>query len=259
MNPWLERPGLWPDVHDNLVLGLQRTLAPRIRPRYYVAVKQRAVIAVAPPEPEPVYPDVSVIERSTPFHGAGLAAASEEESILVKPIIVEVPVRETITEDYLEVVEAATHRVITVIEILSPSNKQPGRDRRAYECKRERIFRSPTHLVEIDLPRAGEPMPVTLLQTNGYSSQYRILVKRGEYMRRAYLYPFSVRDPIPVFQLPLQPGDSEPSIHLGILLKEIYDDLGYDLRVDYTKPPAPPLSEVDARWAAEILQEAQGK
>lgn len=38
MDPWLEHPGLWPDVHERLVIAIARHLGPILRPRYYVAV-----------------------------------------------------------------------------------------------------------------------------------------------------------------------------------------------------------------------------
>jgi len=249
MDPWLERPGLWPEVHSNLVISLQRVLVPLVRPRYYVAVQQRNVIAVAPPERNVIIPDLAVglRDESFPMIGSSLAALAE-------PIAVEVPVPEMIPEDYLEIVDAANERVITVIEILSPSNKQPGEDRKRYESKRNRIFRIDTNFVEIDLLRDGEPMPFTFLQSNGHLSHYRILVKRGDYGRRALLYPFSVRHSIPVFPLPLQPGDAEPPVRLGEVLKEVYDQCGYDYRIDYSRPLEPPLSEADVQWAKEVLR-----
>ncbi len=249
MNPWLERPGLWPDVHTNLITALQEVLAPLVRPRYYVAVQQRTVISVVPPDPHPIFPDLSVVEDGGPFQNKESSTA-----VLAQPIIVEVPAQETIKEVYLEVVEVESHQVITVIEILSHSNKRPGKDRRTYESKRERIFRTLTHLVEIDLLRDGEPMPFAFLQTNGHMNHYRILLKRGDHWRRAHLYPFNVRDLIPAFPLPLQPGDVEPPIRLGEVLKVLYDKRGYDLRIDYSRPPEPPLNEADAQWAKEILR-----
>lgn len=252
MDPWLERPGLWPDVHDSLIMGLRRALVPLVRPRYYVTVRQRNVIAVASPEPNIIIPDVAVIERDEPS-----PMAESSLTALAEPIAVEVPVPEMIPEDYLEIVNVADNRVITVIEILSPSNKSPGEDRKRYESKRNMLFRSDTNLVEIDLLRDGEPMPFTFLQSNGHLSHYRILVKRGDFGRRAYLYPFSVRDPIPNFPLPLQPGDVEPPVHPGKVLKEIYDEGGYDLYIDYSQPPEPPLSEADMSWAREVLRTAK--
>jgi hypothetical protein len=249
MNPWLERPGLWPDVHTSLIVALRRKLAPLVHPRYYIALEQRIVMAVVPAEPTPVYTDVAVIERSEPFQ-----AKEPPEMAVAEPVIVEVPEQETITEDYLEVVEIATHRVITVIEILSLSNKRPGEDRQAYLSKREKIFRTQTNLVEIDLLRHWAPMPFAFLQTDGGASHYRILVKRGDQTRRAHLYPFNVRDPVPIFSLPLQVGDVEPPVYLGAVLREVYDESGYALRIDYGQPPVPPLSEEDAKWAADILR-----
>jgi hypothetical protein len=66
---------------------------------------------------------------------------------------------------------------VTVLEILSPTNKRPGRGRRIYEDTRMEVLASRTHLVEIDLVRAGEPMPIT---GNGRGCDYRMLVSRGD-------------------------------------------------------------------------------
>jgi hypothetical protein len=90
-----------------------------------------------------------------------------------EPVVVEVPVREAIQEDYLEIIEAQTRRVVTVIEVVSPGNKQPVEDHRNYETKREGLFRTLTNFVEIDLLRDWQPMPVTFLQTNGKQSHCR--------------------------------------------------------------------------------------
>jgi len=249
MDPWLERSTLWPDVHDNLIIRLQAALAPLVRPRYYVAVRQRSVFAIVPSEPDFIIPDVSVIKSTKPADYMESAPV-----VLAEPMIVEVPVREKITEDYLEIVEVSTQEVVAVIEILSLSNKMPGRDRRAYEIKRERIFQTPTHLIEIDLLRDGEPMPFSYRRTNGHMNHYRILVKRGDRGRRAYLYPFNVREAFPVFPLPLQSGDAEPPIYLQAVLNATYDACGYDLRIDYNRSPEPSLSAEDMLWAKEILQ-----
>jgi len=252
MNPWLERPALWPDVHDSLIMSLRGALAPLLRPKYFLSVQQRTVIAVVPPDPHPIFPDLAVLELNK-------SSLMSEESLaaFVEPLIVEIPVQETITEDYLEVVEVASQQVVTIIEILSPSNKRPGEDRQAYISKREKIFRTPMNFVEIDLLRDWPPMPFTFSQTNGHLSHYRILVKRNVSVRHALLYPFSVRDPIPVFPLPLQPGDVEPPVRLGAALKGIYDEYGYDLCLDYNHPSEPPLNDADAQWAAEIVRAAK--
>lgn len=57
----------------------------------------------------------------------------------------------------------------------------------------------------------------------------------------AELYPFSVREPIPLFHLPLQPGDQEPIVDLNQLIANVYDEAALALVIDYSKPPIPSL------------------
>ena len=42
MDPYLEHSDVWPDVHNSLIIALRDYLAPRVRPRYYVSIEQRA-------------------------------------------------------------------------------------------------------------------------------------------------------------------------------------------------------------------------
>jgi hypothetical protein len=93
-----------------------------------------------------------------------------------------------------------------------PSNKRPGEGRAQYLRKRNVILSSLTNLVEIDLLRGAEAMPI---QRWSDTSDYRILVSRAEQRPRALLLPFSVRQPIPAFALPLYPGDTEPLVDLN--------------------------------------------
>ena len=47
MDPYLEAPGLWPDVHNSLIASVRYELFPRLFPRYYVALEERTY-ALAP-------------------------------------------------------------------------------------------------------------------------------------------------------------------------------------------------------------------
>ncbi|MBI3359824.1 MAG: DUF4058 family protein [Chloroflexi bacterium] len=243
MDPWLEHPALWPDVHQRLITSLAEYLGPILRPRYYVAVETRTYIAASD---RFRYPDVMVV--TTPIRETLTAAPPETAA---GPFVVNVPVPDEIEEGYLEVREVASGEVITVVEILSPTNKQPGEGRKTYETKRAEILRTRTHLVEIDLLRDWPAMPFF---GDGHQTHYRILIRRGERYNRADLYAFNVRDPFPRFPLPLQKGDAEPIVDLKPLLDTLYDKASYDLRVDYTKPPTPPLADADLEWAAEVLR-----
>lgn len=252
MDPWLEHPSLWGDVHFRLIASLAAYLSPLLTPHYYVAVGTHTYVTTAPEAPVIRYPDVAIVETKP----AGIVAASTlaTDVVMAEPVMVEVPLADTVEEAYLEIREPMNGDVITAIEILSPLNKRPGSGRDKYLRKRLEIFTTYTHLVEIDLLRSWPAMP---LAGTSPSSHYRILVRRGEEGKRARLYPFDLTESIPCFPLPLQAGDSEPIIDLNKLLQQIYREASYRMRLDYTKPPIPPLNATEQAWANQILEVAK--
>jgi hypothetical protein len=171
-------------------------------------------------------------------------------ALLTQPVKVNLPGLEEMRETFLEVKEAATQKVVTVIEVLSPSNKR-GQGREKYLAKRQKILASQTHLVEIDLLREGEAMPLGSIS----QSPYRILCSRADDRPIADLYPFNLQDAIPMFPLPLQPDDVEPIVDLKQLLDEVYERSGYSYFIDYRAVLKPALSEVDRAWVESYLQQ----
>ncbi|MBI3363100.1 MAG: DUF4058 family protein, partial [Chloroflexi bacterium] len=135
MNPWLERPGLWQDVHDSLIVAIRDALSPAVLPKYYIAIQERAVItALTEDDGDRVVgkPDVAAVLSD---EGVALRASAAMAVALAEPIEVSVPYDDQIAETYLEVYEAAAQRLVTVVEILSPTNKRPGKRRNEYEEK----------------------------------------------------------------------------------------------------------------------------
>lgn len=251
MDPYLEQPELWPEVHSRLIVAIADALAPQLRPKYRVALEKRVYQTSGEEDTLVVgIPDVSVQRSisSTNLTSVNVAVASPP----VRPVTVTIPMPETVREGYLEVREVATREVVTAIEVLSPKNKRSGEGRRAYLKKRQRVLRSFTHLVEIDLLRGWEAMPVF---GNGIQAAYRILVSREERRPRAELYAFSLQDVIPSFPLPLLSGDVEPVVDLQVLLSGVYDRASYDLAIDYSHQPVPPFEEADAAWADVLLRQ----
>jgi hypothetical protein len=245
MDPYLERSDIWPNVHSRLIVALADDLGPRLRPRYYVAVEERTVRAGMEDLLFAARPDLAVVGPPMPSTTAG------QPSDAGMVVTVEVPVPEEITETFIEIRALPGRQVVTVIELLSPFNKRPGDGRRAYEEKRLALLSSRTHLVEIDLLRGGPPMAMRGAPTG---AAYRILVSRATTRPRADLLVFGVRDAIPIFRLPLLPGDDEPEVNTTRLLHDLYDRAGFDLRLDYTRSPDPELAPEDAAWADELLR-----
>lgn len=245
MDPYLEHPALWPDVHNSLIAAIRDALAPAVAPRYYVALERRTYLL----KPDDLVfvgrPDVSVIQRSG---GGSVTPSATGTTALV--LDVEVPMRDEVDETYLEVHEVGTGTLVTILELLSPVNKLVGRGRDAYEEKRSQVLHTQTNLVEIDLLRAGEPMPIVGTRVG---SDYRILVSRARRRPHAQLYAWSVRHPIPAFPLPLLPDDAEPTTDVQAVLAALYDRARFDLRLDYTTSPVPPLGDDDASWAIGLI------
>ncbi len=242
MNPWLERPGLWGSIHARLIVALADDLNPRLRPTYQAEVEEMVYVVTLDNSELLGRPDVSV--RSV---------SEVRTAYPAQPVIVETPHREEIKHRWLTIRDIPAKEVITAVEILSPVNKRPGEGREKYEEKRNNVLASGAHFVEIDLLRAYAPLPLRWLGES-QPSHYRILVSRANQRPRAELYPFNVREPLPLFQLPLRANDDEPVIDLGLLLREMYDRANYDLTIDYGVEPEPPLSDEDAGWARELVK-----
>ena len=59
MDPYLEDPLVWPDVHARFIVYLSEHLYPLLRPRYVVAVESR-VFVEGPGTAHPIIPDAEV-------------------------------------------------------------------------------------------------------------------------------------------------------------------------------------------------------
>lgn len=246
MDPYLERADLWQQLHTGLIVEIQHFLSQALRPRYYVAIEQLTYLTVLTgPDDRVGRPDV-IVSGPRETEGPALAPVS---AAVANPVIGELPQPEEIKQRYLEIRRAESHQVVTAIELLSSANKIGREGREQYERKRLKILGSQTNLVEIDLLRAGKPMPMK----TPHSTDYRIVISRSPQRPLAAIYLFSLRQPIPDIPIPLQPGEAEPTLPLNRLFHQLYDKGGYDLMVDYGRPPIPVLSEADRAWAARLL------
>ncbi len=218
------------------------------RCKYIVAIKEHVYEVDGDTALLVGIPDVSVQSSLSlaPPTASNLAVASTTQ-----PIEVMLPMPEILSEGYLEIRAVETEEVVTIIEVLSPKNKQTGIGRLQYETKRLKILGSATHFIEIDLLRQGNPMPI-----GGHpQSHYRIVVSQSETRPKAQLYGFNLPNRMPEFPVPLRAGEPEPILNLKPLLDQIYDEGSYDLRIDYRRPPIPALSELDLAWVNETLQQ----
>lgn len=256
MDPYLENPGLWPDVHHNLISEIQAQLAAQLRPKYLVGIEERTYIL----EESDVMamldiriPDVEVSARhgweSAPFSAGDEGA----EPVIPEPVVATTWLEEEVHEAYLTIQDRESHRVITVIGLLSPANKPPNSSgRKSYEKKRREIYYSPTHLVEIDLLRGTRMVP--LIPRKVRPHEYLVHVSRERMRPRGELWGIRLPQRLLVIPIPLKKDDPDGRLDLQAALDSAYDRAQYDLRIDYRKPPRPPLDEKLDAWSDQLLR-----
>ena len=247
MDPHLENPEIWPEVHSRLIVAIADNLAPNLHPNYYAAIEKRTYLDTPEDSILIGIPDVSITSRPP-------ERKTESSTTITLPQaeIVTLPLPEEVTERYLEIRDTQTSAVITAIEILSPKNKRSGEVRDAYLRKRQQVLTTQTHLVEIDLLRSQTPMPLGT-QTK---TDYRILVSRSNTRPKAELYGFNLQQSMPPFPIPLKSGDIELEINLKAILDDIYDRAGYSFRIDYQQPIKPTLDQETQQWAVELINQS---
>lgn len=270
MDPYLERRDLWADFQNRLAARIGAELNRLLPDRFYARTEYRYELDIFVHdqnghETHSGNADVGVV-RLKPDQGSATA-------VLELPRRKLSPAVEVLTESiqvrraFIEIFETGTtHRLVTIIEIVSPSNKKPGRDRERFEEKLREILASDANLVVVDLLRAGE----RVFPDDGLSGRiadldpapaYLIWINRS-WKRNpdtiAYsLYPISIQDALPCVGIPLTKQDDDVPLDFQYVFQRVYDEGPYRRgAVDYRKPPEPPFDSDAAAWAEELLAKA---
>ncbi len=250
MDPYVEDPVMWADVHHELISVARATLNRQILPKYVAAIDER-VYLLDEDDPDHAYqrvPDLRVFEAPVPSAAPQTSIAVAEAMEPIKVVLLDDQVR----EPFLQILDAASKQVVTIIEVLSPWNKQKGSPgRKSFTAKRREVMNSPTHWVEIDLLRQGERV-----RSRPSLKRYDYIVHacRADDDRQSVVWPIRLRQRLPVITIPLRKGDADARLNLQDILHEVYDRGGYERRIDYKADPVPPLSGENAVWAREWLK-----
>jgi hypothetical protein len=251
MDPYLEAPAIWPDVHTSLMGIFREQLTPLLAPKYLAELETQVVIERLDDEPQVVLPDVSVTTPDVPAIAPAAVAVAAPAPVRVR-VPLDVPTRLV----SIHIRQRETARLVAVLELLSPVNKRRGKGREEYLEKRRTWLTSPVHVIEIDLLRSyprmpfDDPLPPT---------HYLVMVCQADERPYSHVWPISVRQPLPTIPIPLLPPDPSVPLDMGQALRTAYERARYDLRVDYRQPLVPPLSSADAAWVAALLESAEGR
>ena len=271
MDPYLEAPDIWPDFHHGLAGeirdGAERHLAGRATtPTSRCA---RSSGSSRSGGAQRIVPDIVVVRHPTLSgrpRGGGVAVATRsrrEISPYDRSRGLDRPVRHL----FVEIRDPARgHKLITLIEILSPSNKRPAPTARRTRAKQREVLKSDASLIELDLLRGGRRIVPDLAPRGDDRTVETVADLRRpgqpgvatQRRRRSptSVYPVGLREPLPCISVPLKEGEDEILLDLQYVFNRVYDTGPYRRgAVDYAGPvPAPALDKEDAAWAAELTR-----
>lgn len=254
MDPYLELH--WRDVHQRLITYTSDRLQSKLPDDLIARMEEQVYVEPHDGQAEGriIYPDVRVTEHRGRDPGNGGVAVIEE--VVAEPLVVYVP--EPATEPYIEIREAgARQRLITVIEILSPSNKSTPRGRKKYREKQDELEGAGVGLVEIDLLRRGLWMMAVPRKRipAGRRAEYGACVRRGWDPWRLEYYAFALRQRLPSIPVPLRKRDQPVPLNLQALVDQCYANGRYD-SIDYKADLEPAFDQSDANWIDDLLKSA---
>lgn len=254
MDPYLEHPNLWMSVHEAFVTYAAEQLNAILPQRYVASINGR--LYIAQPQRD-IYLNMAVMEHPSvrASEGNGHTAMAIAIDAPLKVILEPVETREA----FIEIISLMPHeRVVTIIEVLSPSNKKASSEgRRLYLEKQREVLASDVHLIEIDLLRYGEhtvAVPKEALLERGVKWDYLVCLHRGGQGAVYEVWLFTVRQRMPRIAVPLAGDDPDVPLDLQAVFNRCYDAGRFANRVDYAGEPFTPLREDDMRWADAILR-----
>ena len=250
MDPYLERSEIWPDFHDSLITYIREALQPMLRPRYAALTQDRLYVVE---HERPIRPDVSVVRTGSSGGTVATAVGVEADS----PLVIELS-EEEIREPVIHIVEpAAGNRIVTAIEVLSPTNKTPGAGRESYLRKRNELWQSEAHLAEIDLLRGGQRVlrvSAARLEREP-ASCYGVSVLRRP--SRYELYAFPVEQRLPRVAVPLAHDDPDVVLDLQAAFTRCWEAGPYPELLRYNDAPPGDLGADQTEWCRSRLVDAK--
>ena len=251
MDPYLENPALWGDVHHTLISALRRQISERLPEGYLALIQERQCQESMPPSFR--FPPLREGNRVGSVPPASRGNLTEG----VVRVYTE-PMREPYIEIYS--LHAPERTLVTVIEILSPANKTPNSEgRRLYLRKQRDLLNSTVHLLEIDLLHEGAHTvfpPLEALQRVRSAWDYLVCLHRAGWSgREADVWFIDLADPLPAVLVPLRAPDPDVVVHLQAAFEDAYREGQYHKAVDYTQPLPIPLPPEKQAWVDARLRE----
>jgi hypothetical protein len=149
----------------------------------------------------------------------------------------------------IEIRRIQDRELVTLVGLLSAAAKrEPGR--RKHLRERRWRLRDTVHVLDIDLLRTGERLP---LSQDYPASEYCVILSRAEDRPQACVWPIRLDQGLPIVPVPMH-SQPDVSLDLQAAFTAFYDASGMADIVNYREPPDVPFTADQAAWADQLLR-----
>jgi hypothetical protein len=248
MDPYLEDPAFWSDFHSAFLTYLSDALNECLPDNYEARLDEKInLIESSPDRIRLLEPDLAVSQDQPSAAGA---AASAGVATLEPVTIPHLPLTEEVHERWIEILHRPDRSLVTVLEVLSPANKEEPGFRRFLD-KRNALLCQNVHLVEVDLLLGGHRLPLAKPLPRG---DYYILLSRRDQRPDCQVFSWTLRQPLPPLPVPLLAPDPDVVIDLRTVFTTVYDRRRYRRSLPYSAPPVARLAPALRQWVLQTLE-----
>ncbi len=255
VDPYLESQHFCEDFHPRFLTYLCDNLNDVLPDRYVAQLGERfRLVELSERKARSVRPDVAVVEQAGMSSRRAAAPARAIGTTTLEPVTIPLPTVETeVQEVWIEIRRRTGRAPVTVMELLSPTNKT-GDGFADYKTKRNSPIRQRIHLIEIDLLLGGRRLPMGKALPPG---DFYAFVSRSQQRPQSEVYAWTVHDPLPMIPIPLAKPDPDIMADLGAVFATTYDRGRYARLIDYRPTPAVLRNHARRAWVQKIARNAR--
>jgi hypothetical protein len=193
IDPFLESQHFWQDFHTRFLTYFCDVLNDALPFEYVAQLGERVrAVELTRRRNKSVLPDVAVIRGSRTFSKRSPQGKSAATAVrTLEPMIIPLPEVEIIEvrDVWIEISRRPSRSPVTVIELLSPTNKAGDG---FFECKAKRrsLIQQSIHLVELDFLLGGQRLPMSRPLPRGDDYAF---VSRADRRPESEVYSWAVK------------------------------------------------------------------